>query len=195
LYVTGLTSGNVLRRPLRPDNALGLPDCVQTILGNSELTLDTPRALAADGSGNVYVTSGSPSSPENSQVVWLRPYPVDPTEVVAQRILSADDGLLLPQATAVDRQGNVYVSGAVTNNVFRIRTVAAAVACGNGQLDEGEACDYRLSCCCSLSCTPQPAWTICRDAEGNCDLQDNCDGSNPACVDQRICGVGVSAAR
>jgi hypothetical protein len=68
--------------------------------------------------------------------------------------------------------------------VFRIRTVTVGNECGNGVLDIGEACDYRLDCCCSVNCGIQKKGVICRDSSGLvCDANDVCDGISPTCTD------------
>jgi hypothetical protein len=189
LYVTGQDSNNVLRVPLQPDNALGLPLCVEEIFadGTDGLTLKEPRAIAADSSGNVYVAGAL-----SNNVIWIRPAPADKTQVIPQEIINfADSGLNKPEAVAVDSQGNVYVSGNLdgvgTPNVFRIKTVTADLnpLCGNGSLDKGEVCDYSLDCCCSLNCGIQTERTVCRGSSGQlCDVNDVCDGTSPTCADQ-----------
>ena len=58
--------------------------------------------------------------------------------------------------------------------------------CGNGVLDDGEACDYRapgMSCCCSVTCQLQPAQTVCNDgafcsAVDRCTAQGTCVGGD-----------------
>lgn len=179
LYVTGQNSDNVVRRALRPDNALGLPLCAEEIFstGTAGLVLRNPRALAADSAGNVYAAGNG-----SDNVIWIRPHPAG---VIPQQIISHDNGLAGPEALAVDTQGNVYVSGNLTSNVFRIRTVTAGQACGNGRLDTGEACDYLASCCCSVSCTLQEPRGSCRGAAGECDVDDVCDGVHAGCFDAR----------
>jgi cysteine-rich repeat protein len=181
LYVTGQNSQNVLRRPLRPDNALGLPLCVEQIFSNGDagLTLEQPRAIAADGSGNVYAAGNM-----SHNVIWIRPDPADKTRVVPQEIINRNNGLNSPPALAVDSQGNVYVSGFATSNVFRIRTVGAGLECGNGTREPGEVCDYGLDCCCSVSCNAQGTGTVCRGSAGVCDVDDTCDGVSRTCHDE-----------
>lgn len=58
--------------------------------------------------------------------------------------------------------------------------------CGNGVLDAGEECDDGNNMdgdCCSASCTVESVGTVCRDAAGECDLPETCDGVNPTCPD------------
>jgi sugar lactone lactonase YvrE len=187
LYVTGQVSGNVLRRALREDNVLGLPLCTEEIFKDQTagIRLVRPRAIAADGSGNVYVAGGTTS--DDSTLVWLRPNRSNTREVIAQKIeVMSDTGrLVFPHALAVDVPGNVYVSGSMSIAVFRVRTVTAEALCGNRLHDPDEVCDYRLDCCCSVSCTPQAGGSICRDSSGECDQIDRCDGVSPVCVDER----------
>jgi hypothetical protein len=194
LYVTGQDSNNVLRVPLRADNALGLPVCVEEIFsdGTGGLSLKQPRAIAADSSGNVYVAGAL-----SNNIIWIRPAPADTTQMIPQEILNNTGinnigGVLnKPEAVAVDSQRNVYVSanldGAGTANVFRIRTVTAGLnpMCGDGKLETGEICDYDMDCCCSLNCSIQTERTVCRGSSGQlCDVEDICDGISPTCTDQ-----------
>jgi hypothetical protein len=189
LYVTDQSSNVVLRRPLQPDNALQLPLCVDQIFSDGEggLALKQPRAIAADSSGNVYV-AGTVSN----NVIWIKPAAPGSAQTIAQEIISgAQNGLNKPEALALDSHGNVYVSGNLdavsAGNVFRIRTVTAGLnpTCGNGILDKNEACDYSLSCCCSLNCGIQSETIVCRGpSEGTCDVADVCDGINPTCTDR-----------
>jgi hypothetical protein len=188
LYVTGQgTPGkqvyNVLRLPIRANNALGLPLCVQEIFrspGGPGPVLTQPRAIAADSSGNVYVAGNL-----SNNVVWIRPNPVDKTKVISQEIINRTSGLVSPEAVAVDSVGNVYVSGnqSTSANVFRIRTVTAGLACGDGVLEGGEACDYRLDCCCSVNCGIESKGAICRETSGLpfCDVTDVCTGTSATC--------------
>jgi cysteine-rich repeat protein len=180
LYASMQDGGNVVRLALRPDNVLGLPVCPEEIFANGDdgLTLTRPRALAADGAGNVYAAGNV-----SGNVIWLRPDPTDKTRVIPQEIINKTAGLDAPRAIAVDSQGNVYVSGANTSNVFRIRTITAGLACGNGAADSGEKCDYTLDCCCSVSCNVQSREGVCRGTVGACDLQDMCDGTSFTCRD------------
>jgi cysteine-rich repeat protein len=182
LYASTQNGNTVVRRALRDDNVLGLPLCTEEIFadGDAGLTLKTPRALAADDAGNVYVAGNG-----SGNVIWLRPDPTDETKVIPQEIINRGAGLDVPRAVAVDSQGNVYVSGSTTNNVFRIRTIAAGQACGNGHQEKGETCDYTLDCCCSLTCNAQGKGGLCRDSVGDCDVADVCDGASPTCKDAR----------
>jgi cysteine-rich repeat protein len=182
LYVSSQNGHNVVRRPLTPDNALGLPLCPQEIFtdGDDGLTLKQPRALAADALGNVYAAGRL-----SGNVIWIRPDIADKTKTVRQEIINRSAGLDAPQAIALDSQGNVYVSGSTTNNVFRIRTITAGLACGDGRREKGETCEYTLDCCCSVTCNAQQQGVLCRGSVGDCDVADTCDGTNGACSDTR----------
>jgi cysteine-rich repeat protein len=182
LYVSTQNGHNVIRRPLRAQNALGLPLCAEDILPRDDTRLQRARALAADPVGNVYVAGA-----ETGNVLWLRPDPADRSRVLVKEIINRSSGLDTPQALAVDGVGNVYVSGNTSSNVFRIRTVTAGFTCGNGKNDDGSGrCDYTLDCCCSIECELQPAGASCREAAGDCDRADVCDGGSAVCADGRL---------
>ena len=85
LYATGQDSGTVVRLPLGDDNALGLPVCPQEIFadGDHGLALKTPRAVAADGAGNVYAAGQT-----SANVIWMRPDPLDKTTMLPQEIIN-----------------------------------------------------------------------------------------------------------
>src|SRR6185369_10316286 len=92
-----------------------------------------------------------------------------------------------------------------SNNVVEI----VIPGCGDGVLQNGEACDPGLpvagQCCdtdchidptCSSECALQPAGAVCRLATGPCDVAESCDGVSLACPpdaglpDGTSCGAG-----
>src|SRR4029453_11567428 len=120
LYVSGQNSQNVLRAPLRADNVLGLDLCTEEPFKNGDggILLDTPRAIAADDGGNLYV-----AGVRTDNLVWVRPGRADSPRVTPQEIVSRANALFQPFAVAIDAQRNVLVSGNASSNVFRVRTV------------------------------------------------------------------------
>jgi hypothetical protein len=56
--------------------------------------------------------------------------------------------------------------------------------CGNGELDEGEACDG-TACC--VNCQIAPAGAVCRSESDPCDAEETCDGASQECpADRRV---------
>jgi hypothetical protein len=51
--------------------------------------------------------------------------------------------------------------------------------CGNGTIEEGEACDGGP--CCDGSCALRATITVCRGAAGLCDIAESCNGSSSDC--------------
>lgn len=66
--------------------------------------------------------------------------------------------------------------------------VIGRAACGDGILDPGEECDpgSRPLACCTGSCRLAAQGTICREAAGECDLPETCDGLVDACPPNRF---------
>ena len=92
-----------------------------------------------------------------------------------------DTPLRRARGLAIDPAGRVFVAGENSGNV--LMWAPDAGSCGNGVLDEGEACDYRApgtSCCCSVTCQLQPAQTVCNDGVF-CSAVDRCTAQG-ACV-------------
>lgn len=55
--------------------------------------------------------------------------------------------------------------------------------CGNGVLDDGEACDSEV--CCSADCEFEPATAVCRAARNPCDIEESCTGDSGVCPEDR----------
>ena len=77
-------------------------------------TLDKPRAIALDGSANVYVAG---SNSDNA-------FRITPGGAITEIIDATGDGagnpLDQPRGITVDGSGNVYVTGGVSDNAFKI---------------------------------------------------------------------------
>lgn len=60
---------------------------------------------------------------------------------------------------------------------------AGSGPCGDGVLDEAtEVCDPGLSACCAADCSgPASDATVCREAAGECDAEELCDGASLDC--------------
>lgn len=82
----------------------------------------------------------------------------------------------------------LIVSGTVT-------AVRLPDACGNGVVDDGEACDGGTtgSACCTAFCTPRPAGTTCFQANPVCQATAFCDGANTCVRTQKAAGVTCRA--
>jgi len=78
-------------------------------------------------------------------------------------------------------------------------TATRAAVCGDGILDVGEQCDDGTllgTACCLLGCVLAPLDTVCRPAEGACDVAETCDGLTPICPtnhfkDPEVCRPAV----
>jgi len=73
---------------------------------------------------------------------------------------------------------------AVTLAVLFASTRLALAVCGDGVIDLGELCDAGpdpTGTCCTALCTFALPSTVCRPADGDCDVAEVCDGLSAAC--------------
>jgi sugar lactone lactonase YvrE len=114
-------TGNVYVVSIEGDNAFKITpggviteiiDSTGDGMGNG---LRSPRGIAVDGNGVVYVISSS--EPYNA-------FSIEPDGTITQIIDATGDGagnmLRAPSSIAVDASGNVYVTGLLSNNAFKI---------------------------------------------------------------------------
>lgn len=113
-------------------------------------------------------------------------------------------------------RNSVKTSCLVAND--KIQPIDGIATCGNGIVEEGEDCDCggeegcgNNACCdastckftsgakcddsngrCCQNCQLLPAKTICRASNGDCDLQEVCDGSTSTCPANRAVADGKS---
>jgi hypothetical protein len=71
--------------------------------------------------------------------------------------------------------------------------------CGNGQLDDGEACDEgsnngQLGSCCTQNCEVAAPNVMCREAVGPCDVAETCTGITGACPPDEFKPDGMACA-
>ena len=65
-----------------------------------------------------------------------------------------------------------------------------AAVCGNGVHEDVEPCDPSVDGCCAADCSgPLPSGTLCRAADGDCDLAEVCNGESGACPADRVASV------
>jgi DNA-binding beta-propeller fold protein YncE len=167
LYVTGFKTNNVIK--LTPGGTAS--EILAAGAGHQG-----PREIVVDAAGRVYVTFQM-----SDEVVRLDPQPGGDyaAEVIIQN--ANDTPLKRARGLAVDPAGRVFVAGENSSNV--LMWAPDAGTCGNGVLDDGEACDYRApgtSCCCGVTCQLQPAQTVCNDGVF-CTAVDRCTAGG-ACV-------------
>jgi len=167
LYVTGFKTNNVVKRT---------PGGTTTEILKADLGHVGPREIVVDEAGRVYVTFQT-----GNRVVRLDPQPGG--DYAPQVIIQdgTDTPLKRARGLAVDPAGRVFVAGENSGNV--LMWAPEAGPCGNGTPDDGEACDYRapgMSCCCSVTCTLEPAGTACNDG-AFCTAVDRCTASG-ACA-------------
>jgi len=128
VFVAGGTTGNVFKISTPGTCSTGGTPCTITEIidstGDGSNALDKPQSIAVDSSGNVFVAgiiSGNAfkiSTPGTCSTGGT-------TCTITEIIDSTGDGsnaLPNPAGIAVDSSGNVFVTGAFSNNVFKIST-------------------------------------------------------------------------
>jgi len=133
IYLTGTNTDNLFRISTSTSCTKANCDIVEILdaSGDGSIAHDRTSAVAFDSAGNVYVVG------QFSDNVWRILNPVNCSTSgtpcnIEEIIGPSGDGvnpLENPVAVAVDSQGNVYVAGASSHNVFRI---AASNNCGTG---------------------------------------------------------------
>ncbi|MBM4244551.1 MAG: hypothetical protein FJ148_12145 [Deltaproteobacteria bacterium] len=88
-------------------------------------------------------------------------------------------------------------TGGLTDNHWVEDLAIETIACGNGALEDGEACDAgaangTATSCCSSTCTFVTAGTQCRASAGVCDPAETCTGSSAACPTNSFATSGSS---
>ncbi len=111
IFVVGSSSDNVFK--ITPG---GVITEIIDATGDGTNTLDAPRHVAIDGSGNAYVV-GSGATSDNA-------FKITPGGVITEIIDATGDGggnmLDVPRGVAVDGSENVYVVGSNSDNAFKI---------------------------------------------------------------------------
>jgi hypothetical protein len=116
LYVTGYSGGNGTSDDYATIkyNSAGVQQWVQRYNGPGN-SWDEGRALKADSSGNVYVTGYSRSTATfGSEDYATIKYNSNGVQQWVKRYNGSGNSYDYPQSIAVDRSGNVYVTGGIT---------------------------------------------------------------------------------
>jgi hypothetical protein len=186
LYVADAQNNRVLRftggrtGDTTADQVLGQPDAVTTTCntgGLSAQTLCSPRAIAFDASGNVYVADYS-----NSRVLVYTPSPADTTadRVFGQASMTAgtcnnpsisNASLCNPGTVAVDSAGNVWIGDEGNSRVLGYLTPLTT----NTQADRvvGKSSATSTSCSpASSTCIFTSAPAVALDASNNLYIAD-----------------------
>ncbi len=165
-----------------------------TLAGTGKLT--TPvgttaqgQAIALDANGR-FVVAGTARISGNDDVAIVR-YNADGsidtafggTGIVTQTLgTGADQG----KAVAIQSDAKVLAAGTARSGNFEDFGLVRYLIddCGNGTIDLGEECDGGAVIggdCCTTACTLLGAGTVCRPADGFCDLEESCDGVSGVC--------------
>lgn len=176
------------------------------------MVMNTPQSdtvtlrLRDGGIAGPVLASGSQSLVAPPNDLWVRydfPAPVDVvpgnTYVIELAATNASWGWVadLPTATCPE-----YPFGVAMGNSFiatfppRDWNFRTYTLCGDGNLDAGEECDDgaatgTAASCCSASCQPVEAGTVCGPSQGACDVVDVCDGVSGSCPDD-VVAAGTS---
>jgi hypothetical protein len=82
------------------------------------------------------------------------------------------------------RHGGARRSAGATVVALLFTSTLALAVCGDGVVDVGEMCDAGrdpTGTCCTALCTFAPPLTVCRPADGACDVAETCSGVSAAC--------------
>jgi cysteine-rich repeat protein len=86
--------------------------------------------------------------------------------------------------------GQLRITGTNTTSFadyfFKFTVTAPAATCGNSIVETGEQCDDGNTSngdCCSATCQTEPADTVCRPSDGQCDVAETCGGASTCPAD------------
>ena len=101
------------------------------------------------------------------------------------------DEVLVGEESRLTLVASVTPAGGSATEVT-VSTDVMASACGNGVIDGGEVCDPGISgsTCCTNQCVLATAATSCRSAVSVCDIEEQCNGSDPTCPADVFAGAG-----
>jgi len=130
VFVSGIITDNVFKiaTPVTCKTSGGTPCIITEIIngtGDGTNTLDDPRNIATDSSGNVFVVGKDTNNAFKIATPGTCSTGGAPC-TITEIINSTGDGgwnpLKEPQGVATDSSGNVFVIGDETNNAFKIAT-------------------------------------------------------------------------
>jgi len=128
VFVTGITTDNVFKISTPGTCSTGGTPCTITQIidstGDGTNTLDDPRNIATDSSGNVFVVGKNTNNAFKIATPGTCSTGGTPC-TITEIIESTGDGantLDEPQGVATDSSGNVFVIGDISNNAFKIAT-------------------------------------------------------------------------
>jgi uncharacterized repeat protein (TIGR01451 family) len=146
---------------------------------------------SVDNHGNVCATFSTP--PDEWTISTLNAGDTCTISIATTVNSPLSDGVLITNTASLIDDNNNTATSSVVN------TVNNPAVCGDGVVKAPEQCDQggangTPGSCCSATCMFAPSNTVCRAANGVCDVAENCTGSSVTCPADQFATSGVCRA-
>ncbi len=193
--------------PVTGDLFVSTYDSVAPDFTDSAIYRITGRGLSEndlDGDGHLNIIAGGLDCNDNDPAI--NPDALELCDVIDNDCTgTADDNLRdINNNTVPDCYENLpdadpCLSDEMCASTFCADGVCCDTACGDDDLGDCQACSAAAGAAADGVCSPVSAGTVCRAAADQCDAEDQCDGTNIACADNKApddteCDTGLCLA-